>query len=144
MGAAEHKLSRREALAGACAGAAVPLPRHPELVSGSSSSPAVPDQDWMLKQVQHDEKWQRALARYTRAEAEIEALKHSEDEDLYDRAVDRQITTLGRLLKAPAPDLAAAALKLDLIVRHVAWELRYSDAAFSVLLADLQRFAANG
>ena len=54
MGAAEHKLSRREALAGACAGAAVPLPRHPELVSGSSSSPAVPDQDWMLKQVQHD------------------------------------------------------------------------------------------
>jgi len=58
--------------------------------------------------------------------------------------VDRHIATLGRLLRAPGPDLAAAASKLELIVRHVAWELRYGDAAFSVLLTDLRKFAAEG
>ena len=145
MAAAQHKLSRREVLAGACAGAAIPLPRHSDLVSGSNSPPALPPQDWTPDRVRGDERakrWQRALARYERAEAEIEALRHSEDENLYDRAADRQLATLGGLLKAPAPDLASAAWKLELIVRHVAWELRYGDDAFSVLLADLRRFAA--
>jgi hypothetical protein len=28
--------------------------RHPELVSGSMPTPALPHPDWMLKQVQHD------------------------------------------------------------------------------------------
>jgi hypothetical protein len=33
-----------------------PLRRHPELVSGSIWSPALPLEEWMLKQVQHDGK----------------------------------------------------------------------------------------
>ena len=141
MDAGQHKLSRREVLAAGCAATALPLPRHPKLLSRSSPSPPVPHQDGVLKQVRHDERWRKAVALYTRAQAEIEALRHCDDDDLYDRAVGRQIATLGRLLKAPAPDLAAAASKLELIVRHAVYELRYGDAAFAVLLADLRRFA---
>jgi hypothetical protein len=46
----------------------------------------------MLKQVQHDvgvRRWQRALARYARAEAEIEALRRCEDDDLYGQVMGR-------------------------------------------------------
>ena len=141
MVAGQHKLSRREVLAGACAGAAVPFPSHPGLDPGSTFPAPPPEKRWMPDQVRHDERWQKALALYARAEAEIEALKHCDDDDLYDRAVGRHIATLGRLLKAPAPDLSAAAWKLELIVRHAAFELSYSDKAFGVLLADLRRFA---
>lgn len=143
MGAAEHKLSRREVLAVACV--APVLPRHAGLDPASTFSAAAEKDRWTPDQVRGDateKKWQRALARYTRAEAEIEALKHCEDDDVYDRAVGRQIARLGRLLTAPAPDLAAAARKLELIVRHAAYELRYGDAAFSVLLRDLRGLAA--
>jgi hypothetical protein len=143
MGAAEHKLSRREVLAAGCAATAIPLPRHCEERSDAAIQlgASTPTPHGLLRSARNDEKWQRALTRYARAETEIEALKHCEDDDLYDRAVGRQIATLGRLLKAPAPDLTAAAWKLELIVRHAAYELRYGDAAFSVLLVDLRRFA---
>jgi hypothetical protein len=147
MAAAQHKLSRREVLAAGCVGA-VPLPRHPGLGPGSMNTAATPGSTsvFMEPGLRRDdvERWRRALAPYARAEAEIEALKHCQDDDLYDRAVGRQIATLGRLLKAPAPDLAAAAWKLELIVRHAAYELCYGDKAFAVLLADLRRFAGVG
>ena len=88
------------------------------------------------------ERWRKALSRFERAEAEIDALAHSEDEEAYDRAVGRQIAALGRLLRSPAPDLGAAGEKLDLIVRHSAWELSFGESAFAVLGEDLKRLAA--
>jgi hypothetical protein len=100
----------------------------------------------MPDQVRHDdvrtvERWRKALARFERAEAEIEALAHVEDEDSYDRAVGRKIGALGRLLRSPAPDLHAAGRKLELIVRHSAFELSFGEAAFATLGEDLARFA---
>jgi hypothetical protein len=83
--------------------------------------------------------WQKALARLTRVQAEIAALAHTGDEDGYDWGVGRQNAALGRVLKAPAPDLAAVAVKIGLIRAEQAWELRFGEAALEVLEADVRR-----
>jgi hypothetical protein len=97
----------------------------------------------MPDQVRHDEvratSWAKSLARLTRAQAQIAALAHPSDEDAYDRAVGRQNAALGRLLKAPAPDLRAVGVKIGLIRTEQAWELRFGDAAFEALEADVRR-----
>jgi len=130
MAAAQHKLSRRALLAGACAGAALPLPRHSGL-----------DPESILPAPQPEGRWTKALARYARAEAGLDALAHTEDDGLYDRALGRHNAALARLLRTAAPDLAAVTAKLDLILRHEVFDLSFSDAAFSSLRADLGRFA---
>ncbi|HZG08731.1 MAG TPA: hypothetical protein VEZ70_07125 [Allosphingosinicella sp.] len=86
--------------------------------------------------------WAKALARLKHAEAQIAALAHSEDEDAYDHAVDRQIAALSRVLTARAPDLSAVAWKIGLIARHAAWELDCGAAALAVLQDDVLRIAA--
>ena len=133
MAAAQHKLSRRALLAGACAGAglALPLPRPSGLESDPGQS---------LVTVPADA-WKTALARYTRAAAGLEAVAHTEDDDLYDGALGRHHRALERLLAAAAPDLAAAAEKLELIVRHSVFELSFGDASLAALREDLRRFA---
>ena len=120
MVAAQHKLSRRALLAGACAVPVLPLP----LPSGDDARVGG---------------WAQAVERLACAEAEIEALAQCEEEEAYDNAVDRQIAALSRLLTAPAPDLAAAAWKIDLIARHAAWELTCGEAAFAALGEDVRR-----
>jgi hypothetical protein len=75
----------------------------------------------------------------TKAEAHITTLAHSDDEALYDRAVDSQIAALAQVMTAPAPDLQAAAWKLDLFERHLVWELNFGEDALAVLRADLRR-----
>jgi hypothetical protein len=85
--------------------------------------------------------WAKAAALYARAEAELEAVAHTEDDDLYDRALGRHNAALARLLRAPAPDLAAVLRKLDLILRHQVFELSFGEAAFAALRADVQGLA---
>jgi DNA-binding FrmR family transcriptional regulator len=105
-------------------------------------------EDWTPDQVRGDavrvKAWGRAVERMARAEAQIAALAHSEDEDAYDRAVDRQIAALGRVLEAAAPDLLAVGAKIGLIARHQAWELGFGEAAFGVLEADVRRLSRGG
>ncbi len=146
MVAGQHKLSRRALLAGACAGASVPFARHPELGSGSSSPPPERATSWTLKQVQGDEaaraeRWANVLARFDEADKEVEALVHCPNQRVYDRALGRHSTALKRLLRAPAPDLAAAGLKLELIVRHHVFEANFAQAALASLRRDIGRFA---
>jgi hypothetical protein len=88
--------------------------------------------------------WQRALDLYARAEAELEAVAHLEDDRFYDRALGRHNAALARLLRAGAPDLAAAARKLDLILRHQVFELSFGEASLAALKRDLDRLAAGG
>jgi hypothetical protein len=143
MAAAQHKLSRRALLAGACA--ALPLARHSGLdpESMNTAAPPVPAAAFMDPGFRRDDgKWRKALARYAQAEAGLEAVAHCEDERVYDRAVGRHIGALRRLLRSPAPDVAAAVRKLELIVRHSAWEMSYGEAAFAVLQRDIGRFSA--
>jgi hypothetical protein len=89
-----------------------------------------------------DGKWLEALARFEQVNGEVEALVHCSNQRVYDRALGRHSTALRRLLRAPAPDLAAAGLKLELIVRHHVFEASFAEAAVASLSRDLRRFAA--
>jgi hypothetical protein len=95
----------------------------------------------MPDQVRHDERWQKALARYGRAVAGLNAVAHTENDDLYDQALGRHSAALARLLRAPAPDLAAVARKLDLMVRHTVFEMPFGVSAFAALQRDVRQFA---
>jgi hypothetical protein len=86
--------------------------------------------------------WAKAVARYRRAEAGLEAVAHGEDDEVYGRALGRHGAALTRLLRTPAPDLAAVAGKLDLIVRHKAFELDFGEACLAALQRDIRRFAS--
>jgi hypothetical protein len=102
---------------------------------------------WTLKQVQGDdgasrERWRDALDRFNEADREIEALVHCRSQRVYDRALGRHSTALKRLLRAPAPDLAAAAEKLELIVRHHVFEATFAEPALASLRSDIRRFGA--
>ncbi|MEA3031851.1 MAG: hypothetical protein QOG13_3176 [Sphingomonadales bacterium] len=63
-------------------------------------------------------KWDRALARFRRAEAALAAAAHEPDEEVYGDILCAFNRALRRLLRAPAPDLAALALKLELAARE--------------------------
>ena len=126
MVAGQHKLSRRAVLGGACAGvcapslAAVPAPLPPLSAAEQGA-------------------WAAALARWSKAEAEVAGLAHSEDEDAYDAACGRHDRALAAVLSAAAPDAAAAAWKLGLIARHQVFELSCRETAMAVLAEDLRR-----
>jgi hypothetical protein len=144
MAVAELIVSRREVLAAACA---APLSRHPGAGRG-------PDQgskgNWIPDRARNDErgdeqsptvtKWDRALARFRGAEAALAAGAGADDE-LFDRLLDRLNRALGRLLRVPAPNLPALATKLDLLVAHQVWELRYTEPAMAALKQDAHRLA---
>ncbi|HEY0085020.1 MAG TPA: hypothetical protein VGB65_03830 [Allosphingosinicella sp.] len=124
MAAGQHKLSRRALLAGACVAPVLDA----SVLLGSAP--------------RRDPAWEKAVARLARAEGAIRALADSAELRAYDRAVGRQIAALSRVLKAPAPDLAAVGAKIALIARHRAWELRYGEPAFTALEEDVRRLAA--
>lgn len=148
MVAAQHKLSRRALLAGACA---LPLTRHSGLDPESMNTAATPAPTAVFidpglrrddGKGRDDGKWAKALAGYTKAEAGLEAVAHTEDDDVYSRALGRHGAALARLLRAPAPDLGAVAGKLDLIVRHHVSELAFGEASMAALRRDVLRLAA--
>jgi hypothetical protein len=142
MAAAQHKLSRRALLAGACV--ALPLSRHSGLdpESMNTAGSPVPTAEFMDPGFRRDDgKWRKALARYAQAEAGLEAVAHCEDDEVYGRAVGRHGAALARLLRAPAPDLGAVAEKLDLIVQHSAFELSAAEACLAWLREDVGRLA---
>jgi hypothetical protein len=144
MAAAQHKLSRRALLAGACSAAAVPLPRHSGLDPEPMNTAATPVVTAVFMGPgfrRDDEKWEKASALYARAVAGLEAVAHTEDDDLYDRALGRHNAALVRLLRAPAPDLASVARKLDLILRHTVFELTLGESCLAALQRDVRRFA---
>ena len=57
------------------------------------------------------------------------------------RTLGRFNAALARLLRTAAPDLAAVAGKLDLILRHQVFELSFGEASLVALQRDLRRFA---
>ena len=132
------------------------LPRHPGLDPGSTFlDDAEGKKRWMPDQVRHDElgagphqsttlmgeKWDRALSRYRAAESALAAVTGTEDDDLYDRHLLRFNAALKKLLRTPAPANAALALKLDLTIHHLAWELTGGERCMAALLADAHRLS---
>jgi hypothetical protein len=150
MAVAEHNVSRRALL-----GAAFALPlaasrRRP----GPTFLPPWPTPRWIPDQVRNDEeggrqearffavtKWDRALATLHRAEAALAAAAHEPDEDLYGDILCAFNRALKRLLRAPAPDLAALALKLELAAREAAWELTGAETCIAALAREARRLS---
>ena len=149
MAGGQLSLTRR-ALLGA-AFAPVTLCRHPELVSGSSPPPPGRMTSWTLKRVQGDGagdiaaatssavlEWDRALARFAAAEAAIAAAAGAPDH-IYDPIGARHHAALRRLLRTPAPDLAALARKLDLALDERTVEFDGDLVAMKTLKEDAMR-----
>jgi hypothetical protein len=126
MAAAQHKLSRRALLGAACA-----VPVLACQAKAAALSPVAA----------REQLWSRTLAHYLRAEAALETVAHTEDDHLYDHHLERLNNALRRLLRTPAPTLAAFAAKLDLLVQHQAWELTGGDLCIVALRRDAHRFA---
>ena len=123
MAAGQLSLTRRALLAGACAAPAL----------GRGAAPLARPVD--------ETPWARAVARFRAADAAIGAARHSEDEALYDRLADRHDAAIKRLLRTPAPNVEALAVKLELLFAEQAWEMNGGEMCLSAILADARRFA---
>ena len=146
MAAREHRVSRR-ALLGAAVATTL-LARHPALACPQETQGrrAGPDQAgraarWTLKQAQGRERWNDAVARFRRAEAVLKAAAHEPDEDRYGDLVVAFYRALRKLLRIPAPDLPALALKIDLTIDHEVGELTGGERCMAALKPDARRLA---
>jgi hypothetical protein len=66
---------------------------------------------------------------------------------LEDRADDLEcarLAALRRLLRSPAPDLRALALKIELVIDNQAWELRGAEPCLAALRQDARRLIGGG
>jgi len=88
-----------------------------------------------------ERRWDRALARFRRAEAAVLALEGGPDEDAFGRAQDRFNLLLRRLLACPAPDVAALAVKLEAAVAAELADLTYAPPALAALAEDARRLS---
>lgn len=95
------------------------LPRHPELVSGSSSPPHGQATSWTLKQVQGDggadgEAWREGLAAFRAAEAEVRAFEgatagsSAEAEEVWLPVYEARVDALGGAVRLDVGRLAAS------------------------------------
>ncbi|HYE28340.1 MAG TPA: hypothetical protein VEA61_08925 [Allosphingosinicella sp.] len=97
------------------------------------------------------------LAAYRRAEARVAAFEAAEAllaaerrafpceslEARFGRLDGLRLAALRRLLRLPAPDLPALALKLDLAVADQAWELGGCETCLALAAADARRLSAS-
>jgi len=136
MAVAELIVSRRALLGAACAPLFGALPE-PLVLSGAEPGRSAVSKDQSFAVT----KWDRALTRFRRAEAAVNAATGEPDEDRYDALLGRLNRALSRLLRVPAPNLPALAAKLDLLIAHQVWELRYAEASMAALMRDAHRLA---
>lgn len=137
MAAVQHKVSRRVLLGAAFALPA--LPRHLASDPGPSRSSLARETRWTPDQVGNDERWKEAHACFRTAEAALAAVKHREDDDLFDQALGAFNAALRRVLRCPAPDFAALALKIELTVDHEVATLIGGEACLVMLKHDARR-----
>jgi hypothetical protein len=103
-------------------------------------------------------RWNRSLAAFRRAEARMAAFKAQERllpearrawpacrdlEERFGDLNDLRHAALRRLLRIPSPDIAALALKLELVVADQAWELVDTETCLEAIAADARRLSAN-
>jgi hypothetical protein len=145
----------RRAVLGAAVGLPL-LPRHPELVSGSSSPPPERATSWTLKRVQgddhgHDEAWREALAAFRAAEAEMRAVERTtaggsaEEEEIWLPVYEARLDAFGGAVRggllAVAPDFGAFADKLELFFEHELEPYSVEDEVLAAIRADVRRLA---
>jgi hypothetical protein len=110
--------------------------------STSESTPTLPSP------LKGEERWRRALARFEAAEAAAAALEgregatHAEQfalEEAYGERLDVMYAALRRLMRAPAPDLAALGRKIVLAVDHEVATLWRGEACMAAVKRDALR-----
>jgi len=94
-------------------------------------------------------RWRRAFAAFRLAEAEMAAFEQRCDaagtkniwqlDERLDDHLGTLISALERLLRTPAPDVPALALKIELAVDHDAGSLTGGDRCLAALKADARR-----
>lgn len=97
------------------------------------------------------EEWEVRLAAYRAAEAEVRAFERATvgasfaeaaaGEEAEGRLGDVMYARLRRLLRTAAPDVAALAVKLDLVVEHEVGTLEGGEACFLAIRRDARRLA---
>ena len=141
----QHKLSRRALLGAVCASPLLPSSRRKP---GPQGDPLGALPSGIPDQVRDDEDsfvvtiWDRALARFHEARTILDTARSEPDQDRYDALLDAHTDALSTLLALPAPDLAAIAAKLEIIVPHLAWELTGAEDCLEILRQDAHRLAA--
>jgi len=151
MAAGRHNLSRRAVL-GAAFGA-------PVLLGGGGAPATGPLQALAVPKTDINACWTGALAAFRRAEARIAAFRQAEAqlpptarafpacepvEERFNDLECARLAALRRLLRAPAPDLPALALKIEVAIDNQAWELTDSEPCLAALKADAHRLAHGG
>lgn len=133
MAAGRHNLSRRAvlgAVAGACAS------RRWAGVAAAASGRAAPSPAPC--------RWTQALAGFRRAEARLAALPPGNSDDLFDDFECARLDALRSLLRAPAPDRPALAVKIDFFIDDQAWELSGAEPCLATLKEDAHRLLGGG
>jgi len=97
------------------------------------------------------DRWARALAGYERAAAEVGAFERATAgfpfeamgrlAEREERLRDAMSPRLRRLLRTPAPDVAALAVKLDLYAGHEMFTLEGGEACFEAMRRDARTLA---
>lgn len=128
-----------------------PNAAHSFAVTKCDRTPSLPDHPEPGRKVRNGDsdkvqssavtKWDRALARFRRAERIVKAAEGEPDEDRYDILLGRFNDTLRHLLRVPAPHLPALAAKLAAANRHLAWELTGAETCIAALARDARRLA---
>lgn len=90
--------------------------------------------------------WARAVAAMRKAEAELAAFQEQcagmgDMDDLFGDRLDALYRALRRLLRVPAPDWGALALKVELVVDHEVGTLAGGELCLAALKADARRLA---
>lgn len=137
MAAARHNLTRRALLGAGGAACALLVTETAAVAAGRT-------------------RWERALAAFRRSEARLADFRRNgarlaaaagagpDCSVLDDRFSDfecARLQALRRLLRVPAPDLAALSLKIGLAVDERAWELTGAEPCLATLKADARRLA---
>ena len=140
MAAGQHNPSRRALL-----GAAVALPL---LGIGDCASPPearpLPLHQPATHRSGEELAWARALDAYEAAEAEVEEAEASpaDYEDEHGERLDALCGALRQLLRTPAPDLYALALKVELTIAHGLGPSTGGAACLAAIRGDARRLAA--
>ncbi|HEX8580285.1 MAG TPA: hypothetical protein VF655_11930 [Allosphingosinicella sp.] len=146
MAVVHLNLSRRALLGAAFAAPVLSLVEKPVLAALPPASPTAAGQGAAppaAKLSRAVTLWDRAFARFQKADGELTALSGGPDDNVYDRAGTRHDRALVRLLRTPAPHAAALADKIDLLIAHQAWELRAGETCLAALSADARLLAGS-
>jgi hypothetical protein len=121
-------------------GAAAPF-RHakvePASTSPSDANNAPPADE---KDARRAERWAAALAAFRAAERAMRAGR-SASEARFDRLSDRYYAATRGLLRAPAPDIAALARKLELAIDEEIFTLTGGETCLAAMRRDARRLA---